>query len=503
MASILEPVLVLTPVVLPLLAVIVIRLQKRWLPAPQWVLFAAAVGSCAAILGLLIHLTLDQWGGSPRVSLRFPWPIPIAGSPLLFQPAVQVDMLSIPLLCLLPLIALTVLWTETTVASDETLSTSLLSDSSALNTAKLFPRSWSPSQTLLMLAGCSALVIADDVLTLGAGICLVLAAVGKTSEDNDVSSAFLFHQIIGWSVMFVGISWLAGIASLLLAAPHGLPGSTTFIFSDLADQVGRTATQHPAAAAVWSQYQRLPIFTALIATALLTGGVPFHRGMVRMLSNQGICGRIWLLALSKIVLLILYRVMIEVDPLSWAASTAVLVRPGMILFAYTSYLLMASADEMTRIGRLAVWSQQAALFSFLVAPESSSLFVLSFTVCHLAGLVLLMLTASLGKARSRSVGMFLALMTLSLSASPAGMAVFWSISKQVSAQENFGALAFVVFVLSCLTSIAGMLSIFRQLNSTSEQETSRPIHVGIFIWGVIAIATSMGLPLYLKAFGLD
>jgi hypothetical protein len=202
------------------------------------------------------------------------------------------------------------------------------------------------------------------------------------------------------------------------------------------------------------------------------------------------------------VLILLYSLLIQPDPEGWASSTNILAAPVLLGFIYSSLLLFAKADRARRLSRLAIWSQQVTLLSFVTVPESGISIVLLTSCTHLAALTLFCLhleqVESRQTQRNRLVP-FVGVMSLTLTFGTTGLLLLWGASLAFSTAS---ALKFIFFIIGLLISIGGMLRFltsdeeFKFYSAFGNTWGTKSLLIG---WCFIAIVSSLAIPVVVKA----
>lgn len=390
------------------------------------------------------------------------------GLPGLFDTvSIQFDRLNAPLLVLLPILY---------ISTSRTFTTSLL---------------W---------AGITWLVMANDVLTFMAGVLLLLianlsyrqTARAPQSERKNHSYGWDF---VSWQLILGGIAWLVGCAAIIRAAPHGLPGDSTTVFSELLGLLQRSAAQHPAAEMLWLQYQLLPSFAILMGVALLAGLFPFHPILSCSIESSKPEKIIWRLCIAKVALLLLVRFLVEVDPQSWSRLTGLLRWPTLLGLLYFSLLFINAHTTERQLTNLILWSQQFTFTTLLLAPDSVMLAMWCSHVVQLAGISLLFLATPMKQESHRlSIPKFLGVLSLGGMTNLAGLFLIWDISLQLTTSSIAQASGFVLFAVCCVISVVGQVNLLHSMtNSTSltdtdELETPRILlcWIGVTLLGSIS-----------------
>ena len=396
------------------------------------------------------------------------------GSPGLFDTvSIQFDRLNAPLLVLMPILY---------ISTSRTFTTSLI---------------W---------AGINWLVMANDVLTFMAGVLFLLIAnlsyrqTARATQPERKNHS-LGWDFVSWQLILGGIAWLVGCAAIVRAAPHGLPGDSTTVFSELLGLLQRSAAQHPAAEMLWLQYQLLPSFAILGGVAILAGLFPFHPVLSSSIESSTPEKIIWRLCIAKVALLLLVRFLVEVDPQSWSRLSSLLRWPTLLGLLYFSLLFINAHTTERQLTNLILWSQQFTFTTLLLAPDSLMLAMWCSHVVQLAGITLLYLPP-LVKQESHhlSIPKFLGVLSLGGMTNLAGLFLIWDISLQLTTSSIAQASGFVLFAVCCVISVVGQVNLLHSMtNSTSltdtdELETTR-IPLG---WIGVALLGSISSILFLN-----
>ncbi len=441
--------------------------------------FAAMFALCWIILGWLVWQQVGEGSGVIEWSMRLP-----GGSlqnEFLSSIAIRFDFLRLPLLVLLPFIHITCCQLTT------------------------LDQRFSPLASMFLLTGSSMLIVANDVMSLfTAATIITLSLDFLTRNQSRPVHCFQFYTA-GWFCIFAGLAWMVASAAIVRAAPHGLPGASTTILSNLVQLIERSSHQHPAAGFVWRQYQLLPTISILIGVSFIGGIVPFHSAFARFIEGSTLQTRLWAIAISKIVLVLLFSLLIRSDPESWSNTANTLAIPVMLGFVYSSLLLFAKADRARRLSRLVIWSQQVTLLSFVTLSESGISIVLLTSCTHLAALTLFCL--HLAQVESRPIQYnrlvpLVGVMSLTLTFGATGLLLLWGSSLTFSTADSRGALKFVVFIIGLLISIGGMLRFltsdeeFKFYSVCGDTWGTKSLLVG---WCFIAILSSLTIPVVAQA----
>lgn len=349
------------------------------------------------------------------------------------------------------------------------------------------------------------LVIANDVMSLFTAAAMITLSFGfLVRNQSQPAHCFRFYTA-GWFCIFSGLAWMVATAAIVRAAPHGLPGASTTILSDLVQLLERSSHQHPAASFVWKQYQLLPTISILIGVSLLGGIVPFHGAFARFIERSPLQPRLWSIAIAKLALLLLYFLLIQPDPESWGSTANILVLPALLGFVYSSLLLFAKTNRARRLSRLVILSQQMTLLSFVTIPESGTSIVLLTSCTHLAALTLFCLhleqVESSQIQRIRLVPL-VGVMSLTLTFGATGLLLLWNASLSFSTASSLGALKFVVFIIAMLISIGGMLRFltsdeeFKFYSTFGNTWGTKSLLIG---WSFIAIVSSLAIPAVVRS----
>lgn len=336
----------------------------------------------------------------------------------------------------------------------------------------------STSTLLSLLIGTTLLVIANDVLLLMAGAATsTLAMLSLSTKTVDrctaQNSSTLTMSIIGWSFIFAGLAWLIACAAIARSAPHGLPGMTTINLSELVDLIRRSALQHPAAKLTWEQYQLVPTTAIFIGVAVLSGLFPFHGLFVRTIEQGSLATCIWAILISKVVLLLFYRLLIAPDPASWATTAELFTLPALFGFVYVSYLMYSGTGTDLHFSRLIVWSQQLILLGWILLPETGLTVLWLSSLVQFSGFILLSLVMEYAKGHSEEsffIPKLIGVMSVGTTTSVAGLFLVWDASLQLSTSLMYGAAAFVLFAIALLISIAGLLNFVQRPISEESPE---------------------------------
>lgn len=360
--------------------------------------------------------------------------------------------------------------------------------------------------TSLLWAGITWLVMANDVLTFMSGVLLLLIAnlfrsyaqSGPQSERNNHSLGWDF---VSWQLILGGLAWLVGCAAIVRAAPHGLPGDSTTVFSELLGLLQRSAAQHPAAEMLWLQYQLLPSFAILGGVALLAGLFPFHPILSSSIESASPEKIIWRLCIAKVALLLLVRFLVEVDPQSWSRLSSLLRWPTLLGLLYFSLLFFNAHTIERQLTNLILWSQQFIFTTLLLAPDSVMLAMWCSHVVQLAGITLLFLPPLVKQESHRlTIQKFLGVLSLGGMTNLAGLFLIWDVSLQLTTSSIAHASGFVLFTVCCLISVVGQVNLLHSMNNTTsltdtdELETSRIM----LCWMGVALLGSISSILFLN-----
>lgn len=363
-------------------------------------------------------------------------------SGLFGQVSFYIDLIGGAILCLLPIL----LWTTFSVKG---------SNERGFKSAVLF-----------LFIGTTLIVLANDVISLMAGAAistLAMLTLSSKPADGTVSqnSSSLTMSIIGWSFIFAGLAWLIACAAIVRAAPHGLPGMTTINLSELVDLIRRSALQHPAAKLTWEQYQLVPTTAIFIGVAVLGGLFPFHGLFVRTIEQGVLTTRIWTILISKVVMLLFYRILIAPDPASWATTAELFTLPALVGFVYVSYLMYSGTDTDLQFSRLIVWSQQLILLGWILLPDAGLTILWLSSFVQFSGIVLICVVLESAKSSLEEnlfIPKLIGVMSVGGTTSIAGLFLVWDASLQLSTSLMYGAAAFVLFAIALLISTAGLLN---------------------------------------------
>lgn len=378
----------------------------------------------------------------------------------------------------------------------------LLTSSSQLGSA--ISRRLSKRTLLALFVGSALLLIANDLLSLMVGVAIMIWAlaaleVNANPRSNSKNVSALAMSIIGWSLIFGGIAFLVASAAIARSAPHGLPGLTTTSFSELTSLIERSASQHPAAKFIWQQYQLVPTIALLIGVGILGGLFPTHSLFAETIENSTLPVRLWVLMMSKIALLHTYRLMIAADPTSWATTAELLTLPALFGFVYVSYLLYSAPNTATHLSRLIIWSQQFTLVCWTLLPQHAMAILWLNVVVQFSGMVLLCLVVQLAETTSDEtifIPKLIGTLSVGATSNTAGLLLIWDASLELSTTSTLGAAAFVLFAITLLISVAGMLTLLQRPLST-EGNSIRPLNVHekatLACWSLIAIFVSFAI----------
>ncbi len=427
------------------------------------------------ILGVLLW---SQDGSAEAfIEWRIPTSTPESASGILNSISFRFDFVSWPFLVILPLATITCCWQN---QSSHPAASSL---------------------SFLML-GATVLIVSNDVLTLMAGAAFVsLSLIPLAAKQG---GPVLRQQTIGWFWLFAGLAWLVACAAFVRSAPHGLPGASTTILSDLTSLIQRSTDQHPAADFLWKQYQLLPALSILLGIGFLSGLVPFHTQIVQLFEDGSLQLRVGLIIVSKVALLLAYKILIQPDPGSWLGVCEVLEIPALLGLVYTSFLLMANSSSSLRLARLVVWSQHVTLFLLVTTPELGMIILLLSSLTQFAALILLSLREELirsGKLMENHLAYgLIGVSMLAITSGGIGNFLLWQASLPLSTESPTGASRLVLFALSLLISITGLLRFLQKAEPPTEQTEKADLQkFGLPLlaaWSGIAISSSFAILIY-------
>ena len=361
----------------------------------------------------------------------------------------------------------------------------------------------SNSQTsLAMVSAMTLAVVANDVITFTAAIMALIFLISKTDSstqtDETASSPASFHHLwFGWLLVFGGLAWLVAIAAIIRSAPHGIPGNSTTVISDLAQLISTATAQHPAAQILWEQYQGYPIWTILIGSALVAGLFPLHEPFVQSFASCSFQQRMWLLITSRIALLVILRMIVEPNLGSWEQVRPALFLPAIIGFLWQTLLLIGTCDSNTRLARIAAWSHQFIFLELILLPELGSFVLLHCILAQTAAMSLLCLCEELPN-QSTSVSAWVAIGTLGFFPSLTGLFLFRNSWLVLTGEETLGIGSWPIFLVGVVLSVVGlckdlMSESIAENDSRITENRSAWLHL---IWGLIAIASGFSLPIW-------
>ncbi len=402
-------------------------------------------------------------------------PVPVSG--ILDPISLRFDIVRWPILVVLPILPLTCCW-QTRRSSPKVCSLSFL------------------------LLGATVLTVSNDVLTMMAGSAAVMFSLTFLAEKQGES--VLRQQFIGWSCIFAGLAWLVACAAFVRSAPHGLPGASSTIISDLTSLIQRSTAQHPAADFLWKQYQLLPALSIILGVGFLSGLTPFHTQFVRLFEQGTFKLRICLLLVSKLAFLLMFQLLVEPDLESWQSSSEVLAIPALLGLMYSSSLVMVDSNSSLRIARIVVWSQHVTFFLFVTVPDAGLMIILFSSLTQLAALVLLSLREEcVHEENNAGSGFTYGLIGISmivLTSGGVGHYLLWQASLPLSTENPLGATKLVLFTSSLLISMTGFLRYIQNRDKDAESTDIDTLDRGdlflLMIWSFIAIATSFAIPVY-------
>lgn len=344
-------------------------------------------------------------------------------------------------------------------------------------------------------------IAANDGFSLMAGIAIIsmalLALDSSAREDSNPGQAStLTMSVIGWTTLLGGVAFLVASAAIVRSAPHGLPGLTTSNLHELTELIRRSALQHPAAKLTWEQYQLVPTAALLIGVGVLSGIFPFHSLFARNIENGSLLTRLWMLMISKIAMLIFYRLSIASDLASWAAIAELLTLPALFGFVYASYLLYSSTNAETHLSRSIIWSQQFTLLCWVLLPQAAPTALWLNVIVQFSGLVLLCLVIELADHHAEDslfIPKFIGILSVGGTSSLAGLLMVWDGSLELSTSPPLGAAGFVLFAIALLISVAGFLTFLQRsiaagsVVSTSLNQRQKSL---LACWSLVTILAS-------------
>ncbi|TWT52044.1 hypothetical protein KOR42_31410 [Thalassoglobus neptunius] len=360
---------------------------------------------------------------------------------------------------------------------------------------------------LAFLASGSWLLLGDDLISLASASSLsvlCLAGISRSSKSSSTEDSgfdvpvFLF---VGWMVFLCGIAWLAAVASIVRSAPHGVPGESTFVLTDLAHLLQVSIRQHPAAHFLWEQYRLLPIGALAVGVGLLTGLFPFQELYSRRFANATFEERLGLLFLSNAALIHFARILTDVPAATGEIPTVPLSLPELSIpailgFAVLSVFLNARADSSQLRGRVVTWAHQFVFLGFVLLPPLRIVCVLYAVVTQFSSLVLLSLDTDGGEDReagSVAIGRWIAVVTVGVLPGMTGMLLFWQVHQLLSGSEEYGAASKWIFTGAVLVSMVGLLKLLPAEDVSHHGRGNSLVNCFRWIWILVAIVSSIGI----------
>ncbi|MEW4487908.1 hypothetical protein AB1L42_07475 [Thalassoglobus sp. JC818] len=474
---------------IPLIPIIVLAIRSlrgaRSEGGCYWLL-AATVLQFVSLVTLAVCQTLTVTQAEPSAYSHFSASIPLFPGTTVFKIALRLDLLNGAGLVGLQLALLTIAGT------------------------RLPHRSKNENSLIAFLAFGSWLLLGDDLVSLATASSLaVLGLAGisrssKSSPNENSGTGLPVFLFVGWMVFLCGIAWLAAVAAIVRSAPHGVPGETTFVVTDLAHLLQVSIRQHPAARFLWEQYRLLPVGALAVGVGLLAGLFPFQELYSRRFAKAAFEQRVGLLFLSNAAFIHFARILSDF-PASTAEIPDVplalpeLYIPAMLGFAALSFFLNARLEPDELRGRVVTWAHQFVFLGFVLLHSLRVVCVLYAVVTQFASLVLICLEddqQGAGRTDPSAVGKWIAVATVGVLPGTMGMLLVWQVHQLLNGSEEFGAASGWVFAGAILVSVVGLVKLLPDEGESHLSQSPPLVNCFRWIWIGVAIVSSIAIPVW-------
>lgn len=356
-------------------------------------------------------------------------------------------------------------------------------------------------------------------LFLTAGLLAASMAFFGRKEKRETARSFMTVQLVGLLLLVGGSGMLIASAAVVRAVPEGPPGDAPGSMLQLQEVSQSFLKGHPAAEFVWSQYVTLPIFLLSLGAAVSAGLFPLHPWLARTMSAADLSGRLRIVFWTKGILLVATSAISAAGANGSGQFALWWVLPLAVGCLYSSLLLLGDEDPPHMQASALLWSNQLWLLMLVLTGDTGM--SLSLMIPHTAGLVLLVVALSHAEEQRlrRDDGtlpagettwlmpcLVTATVALSLIPGLVGLAVLWTMTRQLAQVSLWGAGGHLLLLFVALLALSGLLRMMfrvlsvqqgtgtasvsllneRETGHTSQMRLTGPQRGMLFLWAAAA-----------------